>query len=643
MATMDEGAVASGKTPIKTSEGRSTPPSSLQPTPSSINSCRKRNGEEVNQEILLWRKELSKLVLGLSEDPPAAAKTEAASQNLFPSLEKVAEILDPFFDSIASSIKSNTGFDNARIDINESDTNELFRGVTPLVIACDKGNLACILYFCKVLERQAHSSTLRSTFWEALIGSPFKSKTNPANNTAFHHCTTEHAIKAEHKHKVKGESFLELLERIAIAQERLGGSDKIGHNKEDYNFILAFGEAVNSNGDTPLMMAVANNVSLEDGTGTSSAKAFLERWCTLVLERSKPESLQSQIQRIQHILTAKNDDQRSILYYAWLGGIVDLIQWLIDIDIRNGSSSMPIITSEETLLLREYTEVIRKTIQSNTQNNKNVTDEYKKKQRAVQEKKLMISEECTKLLEAHVQKCSEQMAQQLLEELEGGENDSVKPKRKKKKKKKKQQHQQTHGEQSVDNECNKERLAGTDISDGIDNDLLHLTKLTNGKLAVTVPGQQEEDDDKLEKPQVLPSAWYRKRTFSLDETNQLLRDRYKEGSTKSISATPTPTNGKEAPRTMTTTPKTPNESSDADSVLSALCLDVNCLLYSDHGMALNLSPAQLDAVEQILREQLQSVAKARLLQERRCRSAATPSSLVSNTTEREETSNINQI
>lgn len=629
---MDEGAVASGKIPINASGGRSTPPSSLKPTPSPINSCRERNVEDVNEEILSWREELSKLVLGLSEDPPATAKTEAASQNLFPSLEKVAEILDPFFDSIASSIKSNTGFENPRIDIDESNTNELFRGVTPLVIACDMGNLACVLYFCKVLERQAHSSTLRSTFWEALIGSPFKSRTKPANNTAFHHCTTEHAIKAEHKHNVKGESFLELLERIAIAQERLGGSDKIGHNKEDYNFILVFGEAVNSNGDTPLMMAVANNVPLEDNTGTSSAIAFLERWHTLVLERSNPEYLQSQIQRIQHILTAKNNDERSILYYAWLGGIVDLVQWLIDIDIRNRTSSIPIISSEETLLLREYMDVVRKSIHSDIQNNKNVTDEYKKKQRAAQEKKIMRCEECTKLLEAHVQKCSEQMAQQLLEELEGGANDSVKLKRKKKKKKKKQQQQQTHKQQLVDNESHKERSAGADISDGIDNDLLHLTQLTNGKLAVTVPGQQEEDDDKLENPPVLPSAWYRKRTFSLDETNQLLRDRYKEGST----------NGKEAVRTMATAPKTPNESSDADAVLSALCLDVNCLLYSDHGMALNLSPAQLDAVEQILREQLQSVAKARLLQERRCRSAATPSSLVSNTTEREEISNIEQ-
>jgi hypothetical protein len=63
-------------------------------------------------------------------------------------------------------------------------------------------------------------------------------------------------------------------------------------------------------------------------------------------------------------------------------------------------------------------------------------------------------------------------------------------------------------------------------------------------------------------------------------------------------------------------------SSDADSVLSALCLDVTCLLYSDQGMALNLSPAQLDAVERILKEQLQSVKKARALQERRYRGGA---------------------
>ena len=55
---------------------------------------------------------------------------------------------------------------------------------------------------------------------------------------------------------------------------------------------------------------------------------------------------------------------------------------------------------------------------------------------------------------------------------------------------------------------------------------------------------------------------------------------------------------------------------DIDGVMDALCLDVPMLLYTPHGMALNLSPSQLDAVEQILLKQGAAVRQARQLQQR---------------------------
>jgi len=198
------------------------------------------------------------------------------------------------------------------------------------------------------------------------------------------------------------------------------------------------------------------------------------------------------------------------------------------------------------------------------------------------------------------------------------------------------------------------------------NDVL-LTTLANGIVAVRVSGHYEGEDKvepdeqsrtRLSRPggiDLLPSPMtFRKRTMSLDETNQMLRDRYKQGSSNnsnhttnnnstnsytsaataaadannSSSRQATGTKNSTAPTGATTTMTAANSNinnsqrfSDADSVLSALCLEVGCLLYSDYGMALNLSPAQLDAVQQILEEQLQSVHKARAIQERRCKSA----------------------
>ena len=56
--------------------------------------------------------------------------------------------------------------------------------------------------------------------------------------------------------------------------------------------------------------------------------------------------------------------------------------------------------------------------------------------------------------------------------------------------------------------------------------------------------------------------------------------------------------------------------SEIDAVMDALCLDVSMLLYTPHGMALNLSPSQLDAVERILEKQMISVKEARQIQHR---------------------------
>ena len=40
------------------------------------------------------------------------------------------------------------------------------------------------------------------------------------------------------------------------------------------------------------------------------------------------------------------------------------------------------------------------------------------------------------------------------------------------------------------------------------------------------------------------------------------------------------------------------------------------LLYTPHGMALNLSPSQLDAVQNVLEKQMQAVSEARDIQNR---------------------------
>lgn len=59
-----------------------------------------------------------------------------------------------------------------------------------------------------------------------------------------------------------------------------------------------------------------------------------------------------------------------------------------------------------------------------------------------------------------------------------------------------------------------------------------------------------------------------------------------------------------------------NHDISIDAVMDSLCLDASMLLLSPHGMAMNLSPSQLETIDNILRQQIKSVQDAKQIQER---------------------------
>jgi hypothetical protein len=60
------------------------------------------------------------------------------------------------------------------------------------------------------------------------------------------------------------------------------------------------------------------------------------------------------------------------------------------------------------------------------------------------------------------------------------------------------------------------------------------------------------------------------------------------------------------------------QSQDAriDAVMDSLCLNATMLLLTSHGMAMGLSPSQLDAIESILGTQMGAVHEAKKIQAR---------------------------
>lgn len=117
-------------------------------------------------------------------------------------------------------------------------------------------------------------------------------------------------------------------------------------------------------------------------------------------------------------------------------------------------------------------------------------------------------------------------------------------------------------------------------------ELLHIRRLEDGRVAVSVQGQRMQDPAELLQP--VPTA-------ATPSADTMFRQRFHP----------------------------PNDAvSDIDAVMDALCLDVSMLLYTPHGMALNLSPSQLDAVQQILQKQIGAVQEARNLQLQRTNNAS---------------------
>eukprot|EP00547_Thalassionema_nitzschioides_P009373 CAMPEP_0194225384 /NCGR_PEP_ID=MMETSP0156-20130528/39490_1 /TAXON_ID=33649 /ORGANISM="Thalassionema nitzschioides, Strain L26-B" /LENGTH=445 /DNA_ID=CAMNT_0038957305 /DNA_START=149 /DNA_END=1486 /DNA_ORIENTATION=+ len=58
------------------------------------------------------------------------------------------------------------------------------------------------------------------------------------------------------------------------------------------------------------------------------------------------------------------------------------------------------------------------------------------------------------------------------------------------------------------------------------------------------------------------------------------------------------------------------EDASIDAYMDTLCLDASMLLFNSHGMAMNLSPSQLEAIDRILHKQRQAVKDAQAIQQR---------------------------
>jgi hypothetical protein len=177
-------------------------------------------------------------------------------------------------------------------------------------------------------------------------------------------------------------------------------------------------------------------------------------------------------------------------------------------------------------------------------------------------------QKCVDKLEEKLAQRAEETARELLEMEPPGAK--VKEKRGKKKK-------QKGKKQSISTSLKADKAPSKAITEEGDESV-RLTTLSDGKIAVRVQGTNDAN-----RPILVPTI----RQPSPPSTDEMFRQRL-EG----------------------------RVSTEVDAVMDALCLDVSMLLYTPHGMALNLSPSQLDTVQGILEKQLEAVTEARSIQDR---------------------------
>ena len=137
---------------------------------------------------------------------------------------------------------------------------------------------------------------------------------------------------------------------------------------------------------------------------------------------------------------------------------------------------------------------------------------------------------------------------------------------------------------------------------------LELMRLNDGRVAVRVTGTSDQSSTTNDASVTLATS----APLPAPSADSLFRERFRLLLQPTDQSPPISTQTVAAPVTRTTGDEITD--TDIDAVMDALCLDVSMLLLTPHGMALNLSPSQLEAVQQILEKQIRTVHEARQLQ-----------------------------
>ena len=446
----------------------------------------------------------------------------------------------------------------SEIQQQEDDDDSLPKKFTPLVYACKMEHSCALQYMLHTLQQQTNNKDKYHDVFE-LWGRPTDIPDTISGNTIFHQIADNGLT-----------SILDILIQIFKFE--------LQEEEEDYYYKSMC--LRNKHGDTPLMIAcVSGNLEL------------LQHWI---------HSCTKQQHHIQRVMDLSNDAQDTILTLSFGHGSHTILQYLLD---KHNHFQIQITYDD----YRKCQLILQRTKAFLQLPNNHVTN------RPFMEQRLQHMETyIVKLHQLYLEKCNQTMNELLLQEdneKQQQQNKTTNQTNKKKKKKKRKKKKITQDqEETTTNQINT-----------IDNDHENDDKiLWNPSNEVTQESIPVHD----------PSIIHTNSNGIQNDSNQV--DNQMDNLKQTLHATNLMENQREidhGPTESNNNNKDTNRqdkelippslnSSNSEAVMEALCLDSSMLLLTPHEMALYLSPSQLEAVEKVLLNQLNSVKVATSIQSR---------------------------
>ena len=407
--------------------------------------------------------------------------------------------------------------------------------ITPLMIACERGQVEVIRYILSERIKWLNQSLKDDgDYLTLLFGHPLQMCKMYGGNGAMHFLA------------VSNSSY----ETWNVFQELFASYYKTNND----SFVLL--KQQNSNNDTPIMIAtVKGNIN------------FLRHVLfTNVRDINNVDG------DINAVLQMKNNQNETVLKLAFGHGQYDILKLLIhgynDESSHNSNYKLTVTNKDASECQRIYNHM-ENTLQWMSKGTN--TEQW--------EQKMLDTKKCLILINIAAEKHCRKMENELLLE-----ESNMKKGRKKKTKAKKKKSNKNHN--SILNETNEMKEK---------NEIHHNTRfitLEDGSIVSSSNSNPYHDmQSNVDKVEIIE-----KQKDESKSLESMLRDRF-----------------------CTTNENNEISSIENDKIeqsMNSLCLDVSMLLLTPHGMAMKLSPCQLDAVERLLRDQVDAVMEARQIQDR---------------------------